>query len=279
MNKEIMKFFAWGTGFVWNSGKITLRFVGLMGETNSYAQVGLLLISLLIVLMFQKKEKKYAIINLLIIIIITMFCFETYSKMFILGVGIVMFVTIFYILYEYVVKRKKIKVIYVMLVITILLIILLVSNINKILQNSMVQNYLIRFSVEDISTGRGGVYQHFIDIIASSLKYILFGIGFEKYNSRWELSVGISGTQAHSLYLEHIVLFGVILSSIMILGLINIIMKMRKENESIIFLPLIALLSTGVVLHGIGSNYFYFCLFLVLDVRYSKLEIDREGKK
>lgn len=266
LDHNYMQFFHVNLGYVYKDGNINYRFVGLMGETNSFAQVSLILIALLNGLYFQTNKINEKIKYLFLIIMLIIFSFLTVSKMFILGLGVIIFsISLNAIINLF--TKKRLNTLYSFITILILSVIggICFVNLQKIFQLEVVQDYLIRFSAKDLSTGRFDVYNHFLEILIQNPLNIFFGMGFKAYNIPWMLSNGMTGIHAHNLILEYICLFGVISLIIILIYFGNIFFTGIKKNKNIIsFIPLLILVITGLSLHGLQTNYFYFCLFLIV---------------
>lgn len=265
LDNNYMKFFHVDLGYVYKNGEINYRFVGLMGETNAFAQVALILITLLVCI-YQKTAKKIEKIMCLgLIAILILFSFLTVSKMFIIGLFTIVLFIILNSLFS-VIKKKRLNIFrLVVITITAMIVIGIIAyNLNSILNLEFIQDYLIRFSAKDLSTGRFEVYQHFIGILTENPLRLFFGMGFKNYNVPWILNSGMSGVHAHNLILEYISLFGVISFIIILIYLLYVVkVGIKKKKQLLDFIPLLILLITGLSLHGIQSNYFYFCLFLI----------------
>lgn len=266
LDKNFMQFFPQNLGYVYNEGNINFRFVGLMGENNAFAQVSLILIALLIALFFQATQKKEKIMCVFLIISLIIFSLLTISKMFILGL-IVIVLCVFINTLINLFMKKKLNILYSCITILILSIIsgIFLVNLKNIIQLEFIQDYLVRFSAKDLSTGRLDVYKHFLEILIQNPLNILFGMGFKTYNIPWTLNTGMTGMHAHNLILEYICLFGVISFIIVLIYFCNMVsIGMKKSKNIISFIPFFTLIITGLAFHGIQTNYFYFCLFLII---------------
>ena len=246
---------------MWGSSGVTLRFVGLAGESNSYAQIALLLICFNIINIITSNSKK-KIENYLYIFIIITFSLLTYSKMFIIGlaiIGILMFNYIVQKNFKNGVKLSNLlKVGTMIALITYAIFVLILNN----LDNEVLLNYGIRFASKDLFTGRFDVYDYFFKFLSSNVLYMLFGIGFANYDIPWG-----AGKHAHNIYLECILLFGIIVFLLVFILIILKIFKNFKKNKTLLlYIPLIIYLITGFSLHSMLSNYFFFIMVLILNI-------------
>lgn len=272
---NLIQMFPVELGYVWNDGNIVLRFVGLMGETNGYAQVDLILISMSMINIVQSKNFKELSKYILTSVILIIFGCITYSKMFIIGFTIIITLLILYYLYKNVVRHINIKRIYILLSLLTICTGLLTIFISKYMDSELISNYLIRFSSEDLSTGRFQVYRYFIDFMESSTLYTLFGIGFYNYLIPWNISDN-TGICAHNVYLECSLLFGIIgLLPILILVTYKIKGFIREKKCFILFIPLIIFFITGLSLHSMLTNYFYFIILIIFKILESDEYVDK----
>jgi len=267
INNSMTQLFPVDLGYVWNNGKISLRFVGLIGETNAYAQIALVLITLNYINVIISDLKREKIKYISYILILFLFSILTYSKMFIISIIIIGLLILINSIYNNINRGINLKAITIFTPIFLVIIFVSILYIINNVDNSIISNYLVRFSKEDLSTGRFSVYGYFFNILKSNFIYILFGIGFYKYNIPWGYTNGVIGKHAHNIYLEFILLFGVI--GFIILSVILILKIKRNINKGcqyILFIPLIIFLITGISLHSIITNYFYFILLLILPI-------------
>lgn len=246
---------------VWGSSGVSLRFVGLTGESNSYAQIALILICFNIINIITSNNKK-KIENYLYIFIIISFSLLTYSKMFIIGLVIIGALVIIYIsqknFKEGIKLSSLLKVGTVSVLISCIILVLILNN----LDNEVLLNYGVRFSSKDLFTGRFDVYDYFFKFLSSNVLYMLFGIGFANYDIPWGV-----GKHAHNIYLECILLFGIVgFLAIFILILLKISKSFKKNNTLLLYIPLIVYLITGFSLHSMLSNYFFFIMVLMLSI-------------
>lgn len=262
INRNIMQVFPRNIKGVWNAGKTTLRFVGLTGESNGHAQIALILIAFNIIhylICNSRKEKfKYAIS----IGMIVLFTNLTYSKMFILGLIAIIFLMIIYNFIKNIRIGFSLKKTLILMTLIPILVSIIGIYISRNIDNTIISNYIVRFSAKDLSTGRFTIYKYFLDILSSNILYMIFGIGFNKYNIPWG-----HGKHAHNIYLECILLTGIIGFLIVIILLMNKIRKdMKKNTNFILYIPLIVFLITGISLHSMLTNYFYFILMLIISI-------------
>lgn len=253
-------------GVVFNKWNTTYRFVGLMGETNGYAQVNLILFIVNTISLIRSKNIKnfikYAVISAALIL----FGFMTYSKMYILALIIFIILLILYELYSNMNGRINISRVLAIILMCIIGSIIIVKFISSNLDSSLISNYLVRFTSKDLSTGRLEVYEYFFNLLNTNILYWYFGAGFYKYLIPWTVT-GTNGICAHNIYLECTVLFGIFgVWVIMSLLLYRLVIFKKRKITFLSFLPLIIFLITGLSLHSMLTNYFYFLLLIIMGV-------------
>ncbi|MBE6062871.1 MAG: hypothetical protein E7207_04765 [Clostridium butyricum] len=261
-------------GVVFNKWNITYRFVGLIGETNGYAQVNLILLIVNIISMIYCKNIRDVMKKLIISGLLIVFGVMTYSKMYLIGICIFFTLVILYGLYRSV--KKKINVIRLFFIILscIIISILIGKFIIDNAHSSLITNYLIRFKSKDLSTGRLEVFKYFIKLLNNNIFYWYFGAGFYRYLIPWRVT-GTNGICAHNIYLECTVLFGII-GLCIFLGLLayRVIYFLRKKRSFLSFTPLIMFMITGISLHSMLTNYFYFLLLLIMGILEKNIFLD-----
>ena len=143
--------------------------------------------------------------------------------------------------------------------------------------NEIISSYLIRFSANDLLTGRTTVYSHFLSILNNNPLYYFFGMGFKNYTTPFYISANEIVKYAHNLYIECISLYGVPITILILVFISNKIIQNFKTNHSVIFIiPLFVLLLTGLTLHGNLEFSFFFNLILIIQCLNCKGVVNEE---
>lgn len=254
-------------GYVWNNGNITLRFVGLIGETNAYAQISIVLISINIINMLLSKDIKEKLRYMIYIVTMIVFSLLTYSKMFIISIIILMFLFAGVYIKESLINNNQLKKVLFSLPIILFMFIMIAFYIKNNIDSDIISNYIVRFSKKDLSTGRFDVYKYFFTLLSENSIYLLFGIGFYKYDIPWGYNEGVIGKHAHNIFLEGVVLGGIIGFVILVLLLLVKVINSKKYNlNNLLYIPIVIFLITGISLHSIVTNYFYFILIFIISI-------------
>ena len=117
----------------------------------------------------------------------------------------------------------------------------------KILAPNVIDNYVERFSVDDITSGRTHLLEFYNDFVLSSLDRLFYGIGVQNIDHKiWYLE-GVKVNVPHNGYQELIVAWGLIGFVLMVAFIACMVMYARKQNSKIFlisYLPFILLLVT-----------------------------------
>lgn len=251
--------------YVWNAGEISLRFSGLVGDSNVYSQSVLIIIASLLIL-FENINRKYIIF---LIIIMSLFSILTYSKMNLIMLVGLYFVFIFYKIKTYLKNKDNLGKLLLFTLFSFIIITIISSFIIKNIDNSLVSSYIVRFNAKDLFTGRFDVYKYFINLWSENfLKTLFVGIGFMKYSAPYSIDGSTLLKYSHNIYIETISLFGVFVFLGIFIFLLNKIIKNIKVKKIglILLLPTLVLLITGLVLHGNLEVSYYFNVLLSISL-------------
>ena len=253
---------------VYNEGTYVIRFAGLVGDSVVYGIQLLLLISFIMVLIFRESEWRKT--RLTAVILLYCFGLITFSKTFLFF----MVLQIFYI-YIYWSHRKKWTgksimlnaVVFIGMLTTTAWFVrfLMTSN------NDWASTMRIRLLSVDMSTGRLDVWRYYLGWCMDNWISLFRGMGFSEYFTLRPFR-SVSGyyyliNRAHNLYIETIVVFGV-LESLVVFGALIIwtIKSYRKQRNTLYFLPLMTLLITGMTTHGHFEYSFYLNVLLIISI-------------
>ena len=232
---------------VYDRAYVAHRFTGLYYDPNFYSMSALFAIVLCVMLLMNKTGNKVFIWSLLVSLMV--FGFQSYSKMFLLSVTIIGVISIIYMM-------RSLKMIIVAL---ISLLTLGAGIITWLKQIGYMDIMFSRIFEGDISTGRFGIWESYLNYLDGSPWTLCFGDGIgAKY-----LSVG----GPHNTYIESIFFIG-ILGSIIYLFMIISIFKFKKYNSEkniMNYLPLFVFLVTIGVLGCFTINeLFFYCMLIWL---------------
>lgn len=110
---------------------------------------------------------------------------------------------------------------------------------------SIIDNYVARFSVDDITSGRTYLLEFYNDFITSSFERFFYGIGVQNIKQKMWYLEGVKVNVPHNGYQQMIVAWGVVGLLLMILFIIYLVLHARKQNPRLQFmcyLPLFLLL-------------------------------------
>jgi len=242
---------------------IVTRFAGLVGDSVFYAQFASILIAANLVLNYYINEFKF---NRYIQILIMMtFVILTYSK-----TGIILIVLAFFLYFILVSlkngkSKKTILFLFLLLVVSILTVTMGLDFILKNSSNTIINNYLLRFSSADLWTGRNAITNHYVELLSNRWTSLFVAMPYKEYLAPFTTN-GISIlNKCHNIYIETICAFGMIPTVCMFLWMFVKMLKtiMRKDSR-IGILPMILLLASGLSLHGHFEFHYYGILAIAL---------------
>lgn len=248
-------------GYVYTNGiGMTTRFAGLIGDSVFLGQFSALLIVLnLVIAYFSKKN----ILRYIKIIIIAIFMLYSYSKtgLILAIISIISYVFLF-IIKNAKSKKGAIKSLGIF-IIFILSLSFMISYIEKNTENMMIKNYITRFSMNDLMTGRNEVADHYLNLLGERIEYIFVAMPLSVY-SRSFTTNGINElNRSHNIFIETMCCFGIIGAIFIFTWVVFFIWKRILEKKPIIcLLPLGILLASGISLHGHLEFQYYFLVAL-----------------
>lgn len=243
-------------GRVYSQGVMTVRLAGLIGDSVMYGQFLAIIVACNLVIMVLNETIDYK--KIICCAILVLFACLTYSKTAVL---LVLGVILLWVLYIVVINSKSKKTLYVSIIVIVLFVVAIISLISYIVNNpnnSMVQNYIIRFTAEDLWTGRFDIVNHYITLIFSDLRNIFIAMDYDIYKSGIAISSGYIIKDTHNIYVETMCMFGVIASIIMFCWCIKVIfLHVKRKGNIFALVPITALLASGFSLHGHMEFQFY----------------------
>lgn len=238
---------------IYVDGERSFRFSGLYLDPNYYSISAIFAVTLCIMLFLYKKGNRVLLGT--VIIALSIFGFISYSKMFLVSY---LLMIVFFIMWALKSPKKIISV-------------SVVASVGgwflyKWMQSSSYLAVMLdRFSGEDVSTGRFGIWESYIGYIKSSPLTFLFGdgLGAPYYNS-----VG-----PHNTYIESVYFIGLLGSIIFLVALISIFRARRYVFKRsiinyaliLIFLGMIATLGCLTV-----NDLMFYCMLLWISLNMSK---------
>lgn len=262
----------YNNGQIYMNGIITTRFAGLVGDSVFFAQISTVLIaSNLVIFYFSKEHKKE---NIIYSLILTGFTFLTYSKTGFLMVAFIYLSFASALVYKNLKSRNTMYKSIFIIMIVIFITIYLFNYVIKNLDNIFIKNYLLRFTSNDLLTGRNIVFNHYISLLTSTWTSLFIAMPQSTYSEPFPISVFTEINTAHNIYIESICAFGFISALILFFILIYILIKnLIKSRKLFSYIPLVLLLISGFVLHGHFESHYYILFALALsftNINYNK---------
>lgn len=253
-------------GMVYNNGIETTRFAGMLGDSVVLGLMLNVLIASNFVLIYKNK---YKIMDIFMLFSMAGFGILTFSKTFVVVLTFITFI-FFISIIKNVAKRRS--TVYLLGVIIFALSIGILLGINYIfdnLSNEVISNYFIRFSSQDLFTGRIGIFNHYLDKSSSSIYKLFFGMPVQEYTEPYLMSVFQYITNAHNIYIEILCLFGLPMLVIVCFAISFILIRSLRLRYNLVFLmPFLVILIYGLVLHGNLDFNYYTCLAIGLCFTY-----------
>ena len=109
----------------------------------------------------------------------------------------------------------------------------------------IVENYIERFNVEDVTSGRNYLFDFYNDFITSSPERFWYGIGIQKINLKVQRLIGVCANVPHNGYQQMAVAWGVVGLFAMMFFVLCLVLRARKKNPRVslmCYLPLALLL-------------------------------------
>ncbi|MDD3229654.1 MAG: O-antigen ligase family protein [Oscillospiraceae bacterium] len=257
--------YLYGTGYVYSGNSISIRFAGLTGDSVWYSIQLVMIISMLLVLLFLQKREMAKGWIIAEVVALCYFGLLTYSKTLLVSLAIMLFFCYFY----WVFHHEKSRTFWLKNIMAILLIVSVVLVFSALVLNSSLPWFVsirTRLFAADISTGRVDVWKYYIDWIFSHWTSIFHGMGFAEYSrGQYIPALGRVVGYSHNMYLDTIVLFGVIEAIAVFVWLgVYVGRALRNSRNMICFLPVLMLLVCGITTHVHFEFSFYLTALLSL---------------
>lgn len=265
--------------YVYINGMRMTRFAGVSGDSIIYGESTLLVIAANLVCALKRAGgRKW---HIACAVVLSFFCLLTFSKLAAAGLLLCYAVYFFFRLKQGAKSRKSFLA---RLLLLLLLLALLIGGMVALLLNSgnyILLGYLERFTRENLSTGRNAVWSHYLGIMTSNLRYVLFPMTNALYETPFFNPATSSFIwHAHNLYLETICVFGWVggLSALAWLAW-RILQFIRSRKPAPLLLPLLVLLFVGIGAHGNLEYQFYLQLAFALSLLHSPVSVFINGSE
>lgn len=217
----------------------------------------------------QKKARGLFLLNTVLLVF---FGFLTLSRGFILNLALLIAVGVFF-LFEWSLEGVGKMVGGVMLAILVGLVLLRVPVVKAI-----VDNYVGRFQVSDLSNGRFGIFEEYFLYMREHVEVFLFGLGMDNYR-------GVTGINkaVHNTFIEVILSEGVVglgLIGAMMVVVINRIPFALFSKAVLFLLPLAALFIGSLTLSLFAiTSFYYYLLFAVMALHYHGTLVEKKHQE
>ncbi len=230
----------------------SFRFTGLYRDPNYYS-ISVILVVVLCVMLFINRDGNQVVLAV-IALGLTVFGFTTYSKMFMLFVGL--FAIIFVLLQMKSPKKMALLMLPIAAVAVGLYKWMQYSGYLDVMKN--------RLSGEDISTGRFDIWKNYLTYILSSPSTLFLGDGIK--------APDYNGVAPHNTYIELIYYLGILGTIIFLVTLISVF-KSRKiifKRNILNYALIIAFLGMSATLACFTINdLMFYCMLMWMGYNYS----------
>ena len=161
------------------------------------------------------------------------------------------------------------------LFITILLLIGIALLVLKLVAPDIIDNYVMRFSADDITGGRAYLSDFYNDFIISTPKNFLYGIGIQNINTKIMALKGVDVNVPHNGYQQMLVAWGIVGLLLMLVFIFCLVLYARKKNPRV---PLMCYLPLVLLLINILAGQFVTSGTKLLSLVYIFLMISNGGK-
>lgn len=251
------------TGHVYSQGETTLRFHGILGDSVFYSQVCALFIGCNLALGYY--NKKYLFTGITMSAILIWFSLLTYAKTGLVLIAIEIIAFVLWTICKNV-KRKRTIIYSILIVIAfIAAIIWLINYLTSGDVSTLVQNYFVRFTSNDLLTNRLEIWNHYFDMMLSSWRSLFCALPHSVFTETFMTESGHLLNTTHNIYIETLCAFGLIASILMMIWLFVVIFRSIMRRDGMLnLMPLGVILASGVVLHGHFDFHFYLILSIAI---------------
>lgn len=237
-------------------GSIT-RFAGLIGDSVFYGQFIAVLIAANLMLAYR--DKSYSAFAYAASAVMTAFALLSLSKTAILLIAVEITGYTVLLIVKNSKSRKTIFKSVLLIIGAWLAIMLLYRYAVTHTDNVLIKGFIVRFSADDLWTGRLSIAARYLEWLSEDWKCWLFGMKYSQY-TRGIPNGNLIITRAHNIYIETACLFGVIPAIVLLIGLICYFYRLqaRYHVSATAYLPLLVLAVSGISLHGHFEWHYYF---------------------
>lgn len=244
-------------GYLVNQGVTVTRFAGLIGDSVFYSQVCALLVGANLTLGCY--NRRYLLPSLLMSAALTGFCLLSYAKTGLLLIVVELAVYVLWMITQF--AKQRTTVIYSVLgaFAAVAAVVYFIEYLGSNDTNEVISNYIIRFSSDDLLTGRVKIWGHYLELLGESWRTLVCAMPDAQYRSGVYISTTNKITVAHNIYIETVCAFGLAATIGIFLWLGNLIRKFFKDGKGILNLaPIAVILGSGITLHGHFEYHYYF---------------------
>lgn len=245
-----------------DSGNIS-RFGGLVGDPVMFSETLVFLVACNLVLLLTGRGGRT---SLACTVFLAVPCAMTYSKSAIILLAALLLFAAIHVMTHHLLDRRAfltgVAALSVIFVIAAAVWAWVMSN----PQNDIVSGFMLRLNADDLLTGRSDLWDAYVAWFKEQGVFTwLFGTGFSEYNQAVFPYFGLLLNRCHNAYLETVLLFGAVGTTLLVIGLTAFLIKsVRLRTRLPFYLPIVILLCFGIVLHGHVESFYYFLWIIAL---------------
>lgn len=248
---------------VYAGGTSTVRFAGLIGDSVFYAQCCALLVGANLVLACY--HRSYRQLGLFFAIVLSGFCLLSYAKTGLLIIGAELLVYVFWQIGTKARSRRTLLFSVLIILAFVGGLIWLANYIMSDMSGTMVQNYLARFANADLLTGRLEIWEHYWNMLKSRWSSIFCAMPQSMFETPLVRANGRYTVTTHNIFIELVCAFGLVAAELILIWVLGVLVRsLRRRDGVLCLLPMLAMLASGMVLHGLFEYHYYTLVAIAL---------------
>lgn len=237
------------------------RFSGLNGDPNYFNQLILIAICLLFASLLKVENKnKWLLILLYLFLLLN--GFRSISKSYAISIIVVFILSLYYKNKLVSFKSKLINVKALKLLVSFSLFVAAIISIFILSKYVVIPVFQARTDTNDILTGRGDIWIHYLKLLSQNPEIIMTGVGFSNNAAILSKQFGIYMVP-HNVYIEILVDCGLIVICLLFLFFREICSNLKVKRQDPYFMFLIIILFTSFGLSLSSNDAFFVFLPLI----------------
>lgn len=243
-------------GKVWTGKVKSVRFGGIIGNSVFFSQICAFFAAANLTLACH--NRRYLLVGVLFAGSCLLLCLESYAKTGMLLIALCVVASLVWFIWNRIQNKRTAVFSILLLCGSVIGAALLVNYILTNTDNMIIQNYVTRFSQEDLFTGRLEIWEHYFSMLGSSWRSLICALPAKDYFSMVTISNGRSFNDPHNIVLESLCLFGIIPTLCMIMLVFVQMYRCFVRKKGVLWqMPICVILASGFSLHGHLEFHYY----------------------